>query len=114
VHFVQLTAIRQLWRAGDLPDYRLVWPSAILAVEYFAWDVLVGATMVLISLALAGGPRSVPARRTMLTGGLLCLAGVVGPASGQMPLQNIAVAGYAIFLPIGCGLMVRVFRAAVP
>jgi hypothetical protein len=28
VHFVQLTAVRQLWRAGHLPDYRLVWPSS--------------------------------------------------------------------------------------
>src|SRR5438477_8024227 len=38
VHFVQLTAIRQLWRAGRLVDYRLVWPSALFAVEYFVWD----------------------------------------------------------------------------
>lgn len=114
VHFVQLTAIRQLWRVGELPDYRLVWPSAILAVEYFAWDILVGATMVLISFALAGGPWSVAARRTMLSGGVLCLAGVVGPASGQMLLQNIAVTGYAIFLPIGCALLVRVLRAPAP
>jgi hypothetical protein len=114
VHFIQLTAIRQLWRAGHLADYRLVWPSAILAVEYFAWDVLVGAMMVFTSFALAGGPKSVPARRTMLVGGVLCLAGVVGPGSGRMVLQNIAVTGYAILLPVACALTARVFRAVAP
>ena len=39
VHFVQLTAVRQLWRAGQVADYRLVWPSTIFAVEYAAWDL---------------------------------------------------------------------------
>ncbi len=114
VHFVQLTAIRQLWRAGQLPDYRLVWPSTTLAVEYFAWDVLVGGTMVFASFALAGGPKSMPARRAMLIGGALCLLGLVGPGSGRMILQNIAVTGYAIFLPIACALTARIFHSAPP
>jgi hypothetical protein len=114
VHFVQLTAIRQLWRAGHVVDYRLLWPSPILAVEYFAWDVLVGATMVFTSSALAGGPKSVPARRAMLMGGVLCLVGVVGPGSGRMILQNIAVAGYALLLPVGCAFTARTFLAAAP
>jgi hypothetical protein len=114
VHFVQLTAIRQLWRAGQLPDYRLVWPSANLAVEYFAWDALVGGTMILASFALAGEPGSAPARRTMLIGGALCLLGLVGPGSGRMILQNIAVAGYAIFLPVACALTARTFHSAPP
>ena len=114
VHFVQLTAIRQLWRAGHLADYRLLWPSPILAVEYFAWDVLVGATMVFASFALAGGPKSVPARRALLVGGVLCLAGLVGPGSGRMVLQNIAVIGYAVLLPVGCALTARTFHAVAP
>jgi hypothetical protein len=114
VHFVQLTAIRQLWRAGQLPDYRLVWPSTTLAVEYFAWDVLVGGTMILASFALAGEPGSAPARRTMLIGGALCLLGLVGPATGRMIPQNIAVAGYAVFLPVACALSARIFHSAPP
>ena len=113
-HIVQLTAIRQLWRAGQLPDYRLVWPSATLAVEYFAWDVLVGGTMIFASFALTGGPGSTPARRAMLIGGALCLLGLVGPGSGRMILQNIAVTGYAIFLQIACALTARIFHSALP
>ncbi len=100
VHFVQLTAIRQLWRAGRLSDYRLVWPSAVFAVEYFAWDILVGVSMVAAGFALAGGPPAARARRSLLIGGMLCLVGATGPLSGRMFMQNVAVFGYAVVLPI--------------
>jgi hypothetical protein len=114
VHFVQLTAIRQLWRAGRLVDYRLVWPSALFAIEYFVWDILVGLTMVSAGFALAGGPAAVHARRALLIGGGLCLVGAAGPLSGRMLLQNVAVLGYAIVLPTVGFLTARMFRAAVP
>jgi len=114
VHFVQLTAIRQLWRAGGIADYRLVWPSALFALEYFAWDVLVGFTLVSMSFAVAGRPGAETARRAMLIGGVLCLVGVAGPLSGRMSLQNIGVLGYAVVLPIASALTARMFRAAVP
>ena len=114
VHFVQLTAIRQLWRAGRLADYRLVWPSALFAVEYFVWDILVGFTLLSVSFALAGGPAAGPARRTLLISGVLCLVGAAGPLSGRMLLQNVAVLGYAVVLPIAGALTARMFRAALP
>jgi hypothetical protein len=114
VHFVQLTAIRQLWRAGRLSDYRLVWPSALFAVEYFAWDILVGLTMVAAGFTLAGGPAAVRARRSLLIGGILCLVGATGPLSGRMFMQNVAVLGYAVVLPIAGALTARLFRAALP
>jgi hypothetical protein len=111
VHFVQLTAVRQLWRAGHLPDYRLIWPSTMFAVEYFAWDVLVGLMMVSIGLTLRreSGPRH--PQRMFMIGGTLCLLGTIGPLSGRMLLQNISVVGYAIMLPIAAVLIARVFRA---
>jgi hypothetical protein len=114
VHFLQLTAIRQLWRAGSLVDYRLVWPSALFALEYFAWDILVGFTLLSMSFAIAGGPGAEPARRALLIGGVLCLAGVAGPLSGRMVLQNVAVLGYAVALPVAGALTARMFRAALP
>jgi hypothetical protein len=46
VHFVQLTAIRQLWHAGRLDDYRLVWPSARQNIAVFGYAVV---------LPIAGG-----------------------------------------------------------
>jgi hypothetical protein len=114
VHFVQLTAIRQLWRTGRLDDYRLVWPSPLFALEYFVWDVLVGFTLLGMSFAIAGGAGAEPARRALLIGGVLCLAGVAGPLSGRMFLQNVAVLGYAVVFPIAAALTARMFRAALP
>ena len=114
VHFVQLTAIRQLWRAGRLVDYRLVWPSPVFALEYFVWDILVGFTLLCASFAIAGGSSAEPARRALLIGGVLCFAGVAGPLSGRMFLQNVAVLGYAVVLPIAGALTARMFRAALP
>jgi hypothetical protein len=114
VHFVQLTAVRQLWRAGRLLDYRLVWPSTLFAIEYFAWDILVGLSMVSAGFALAGRPAAVHARRALLIGGVLCLVGATGPLSGRMFLQNVAVLGYAVVLPVAGALLTRVFRAALP
>jgi hypothetical protein len=114
VHFVQLTAVRQLWRAGRFGDYRLVWPSPLFAVEYFVWDILVGLTMVSAGFALAGGPPAGHARRALLIGGVLCLVGTAGPLSGRMLVQNVAVLGYAVVFPVAGALTARVFRAAVP
>jgi len=114
VHFVQLTAIRQLWRARRLGDYRLVWPSALFAAEYFAWDILVGMSMVAAGLALAGGAAAARARRCLSIGGILCLVGAAGPISGRMWLQNVAVFGYAVMLPIAGALTARLFRAVSP
>lgn len=114
VHFVQFTAVRQMWRSGLLPDYRLVWPSTIFAVEYFAWDILVGLTMILAAAAVAGDPHARYAQRALVIGGVLCLVGVVGPFSGWMLLQNVAVLGYAVALPIAAGLIARLFLNTAP
>jgi hypothetical protein len=111
VHFVQLTAVRQLWRAGATADYRLVWPSPQFAVEYLAWDLLVGLAVVVASSVFLGARTSRPSGLALLSSGVLCLAGLAGPLSGRMILQNIAVVGYAIVLPFAAALVARVFRA---
>jgi hypothetical protein len=110
VHFVQLTAVRQLRRAGAGADYRLIWPSAQFAVEYLAWDLLIGLTLVVASSMFLGTRTSRPAGLALMSSGLLCTAGLVGPLSGCMFLQNIAVVGYAIVLPFAAALVANVFR----
>ena len=114
VHFVQLTAIRQMWRAGHVADYRLVWPSPLFAIEYFSWDLLVGLAMVFAGCALAGNSVARHARGALLLGGALCLAGLAGPLSGRIVFQNLAVLGYAVVLPTAGALTARAFRAAPP
>lgn len=110
VHFVQLTAVRQLWRAGELADYRLVWPSAIFALEYLAWDLMVGLTLILAGRVLETAPRGGAARLALTAAGALCLMGLLGPATGRMGLQNVAVLGYAVGLPVAAGLLARLFH----
>jgi hypothetical protein len=112
VHFVQLTAVRQLWRAGATPDYRLIWPSPQFAAEYLAWDLLIGLALVVASPVFLGDRTSRPAGVALLGSGVLCMAGLAGPLSGRMIFQSIAVVGYAIALPLAAALLVRVFRAS--
>jgi len=114
VHFVQLSAVRQLWRAGQLTDYRLVWPSMLFAAEYVAWDLLIGLAMGCAGLSLSTDPKATSARRTLLVGGGLCLAGASGPLSGWMLLQNLSILGYAIVLPAAAVLSARLFYVTRP
>jgi hypothetical protein len=116
VHFVQLTAVRQLWRADAITDYRLIWPSALFAVEYLVWDLLIGLMMICGSFVFRAPGNARQAQVAMVVGGLLCVAGLAGPLSGQMILQNIGVVGYAVVLPIAAVFIARTFggRAASP
>lgn len=111
IHFVQLTAVRQLWQAGQVADYRLVWPSMLFAAEYFAWDILIGLAMVCAGLSLPDVPTATSARRAFLAGGLLCLLGSAGPFSGWMVAQNAALFGYGVILPVASALLARLFYA---
>ena len=71
----------------------------------------IGLTLVVASFVFSGSRSSRPAGVALLIGGVLCLAGLVGPLSGRMIWQNIAVVGCAIALPIAAALLLRVFRA---
>jgi len=108
VHFVQLTAIRQMWRAGAVADYRLIWPSSLFAVEYVAWDFFMGLTMILLGLARRAD-RSPRGGGVLLLGGCLCLLGLAGPVTGRMSLQNVAVVGYGVLLPLAAFRSVQRF-----
>jgi len=114
VHFVQLTAVRQLWQADQLADYRLVWPSMLFAVEYFAWDVLIGLAMICTGGSLLDISKATSARRAFLIGGSLCLLGAVGPLSGWMVVQNVALFGYGVVLPVASALLARLFYSTNP
>lgn len=109
VHVVQLTAVRQMWRQGSLDEYRLVWPSPLFAVEYVAWDVFVGLTMILLGLGL-GAERVARGSRLLVVGGCLCLLGLSGPVFGVMQLQNVALLGYGVLLPLAAYRVASTFR----
>ena len=105
VHFVELTAMRQLGSAS------LVWPSPAYAVELLAWDVFLGLSLVFAALTFETGGRERGVRRGLLLCGVLCLLGVVGPVVGNMRLQLVGVFAYAGVLPVVCRLLSTLFRA---
>ena len=57
----------------------------------------------------AGGGLERAVRRGLLVCGVLCLAGTVGPAVGNMRLQLVGVVGYAGVLPAVSLLLARLF-----
>ena len=112
VHVVELTAGRQLGSAG------LVWPSATYAIELLAWDLFLGLALVFMASALDPRVATKRLRRTIRLTGALCIAGLIGPAVGNMRLQLIGVLGYAVLLPVAAFGLARWFhhssRTSVP
>lgn len=104
VHFVELTAMRQLGSSG------LVWPSPLDAAELLAWDVFVGVAIVAASLTIRNRGSERRVRVGLASCGMLCIVGVVGPVVGSMRLQLVGVFGYGFVLPVVCFLVSRLFR----
>lgn len=104
VHFVGLTALRQLGSAG------IQWPSALYALELLAWDVFLGLSLIFAAPVFQGGGLRRAVRVTMFGAGGLSLAGTVGPAIGDLRWQRLGVLGYGVVFPVTCLLLAIVFR----
>ena len=105
VHFVELTALRQRGSGG------IVWPSPEYAVELLAWNLFLGLALLFAAPVFdsVGAERGV--RRGLLISGVLCVAGIIGPAIGNMRLQLVGVLGYAVVLPVVSFMLARLFRS---
>ena len=103
VHFIELTAARQLDGGG------IVWPSRLYAAELLAWDVFLGLALVFAARVFDGAGPERRVRRALSICGALCLVGTIGPAVGNMRLQLVGVVGYAGVLPVVPFLLARLF-----
>lgn len=106
VHFVELSAVRQTGIA------RIVWPSASYAVELLSWDLFLGLSLICAAFVFQGQRLQRTIRTFMLITGGLCLAGILGPATGHMRLQLMGVAAYGFLLPVTLFLVGHDFRRA--
>lgn len=104
VHFVGLTALRQSGSGS------IVWPSPIYAIELLAWDLFLGLSLLFAALVFEGGGLARAVRRGLLISGALCIAGLLGPAVGNMRLQLVGVLGYAGVFPVVCLMLSKLFR----
>lgn len=103
VHFVELTAARQMGGSG------IAWPSRVYAAELLAWDIFLGLALLFAAPLFFRDELERLVRRVLLLCGGLCIVGAIGPAVGNMRLQLVGVFGYAVVLPLACVLMARVF-----
>jgi len=117
VHATRLIVVRQLPASDsiDLDVLRLYpWPSVLLAVDLLAWDFFLGLALLLLAptVSRGSGRLETVARRGLTLAGGLCLVGFVGPLTGEMRVQYLAIAGYAFVLPASCAVLARVFARA--
>jgi hypothetical protein len=94
VHFVSLTAMKQTGAQ------MIIWPSTLYALELLAWDVFLGLALCFLSAAYVGRGLKRYIRSGLIIAGVLCLTGILGPASGDMRFQFIAVVGYGLIMPV--------------
>jgi uncharacterized membrane protein len=114
VHFVRLTVGRQAVADGPDPTPFDPWPTVLFSIDLLAWDVFQGLALLLAAPIFRGDRLHDLVRRSMTLSGALCLTGVVGPSTGLMQLQVLAIAGYAFGFPFVGSLLVILFgRSAV-
>jgi hypothetical protein len=113
VHFMQLTAIRRTANSTIAEVFAMYDPNGrlapTLAVDLAAWDFFLGFGLLFAAAVFKGDRLHVAIRAGMILSGLLCLAGVSGPASGDLRFQYPAIAGYAFVFPFVCLLLVIMF-----
>lgn len=101
VHFASLAVARHLDPRVDAGLIRQLsfdsWPSVALCFDLLAWDLFLGLSFILAARVFSGRTRIL-----MTACGALCLVGFLGPASGHLNFQFLAIAGYGFVLPIAC------------
>jgi hypothetical protein len=118
VHFVLLTVDRQL-EPGDIAGRTFLfsweWPSVAFALDILAWDWFLGLALLFAVPVFRGQGRLLATLRgALIVGGVLSIAGVVGPAVGDIRLRWIGQVGYEAVFPVVCLLIALVFRRTVP
>lgn len=117
VHFVLLTVDRQI-DENDIPGRSFLfsweWPSVAYALDILAWDWFLGLAMLFAVPVFSGNDRlGASIRATLILGGVLSIAGVVGPAFGNINLRWIGQVGYEAVFPVACLLIAILFRRTV-
>jgi hypothetical protein len=117
VHFVELMVVRRIQPAsvaGFSELFPFHWPSVLYALDIVAWDWFLGLALLFAAPLFSGGRIEASVRAGMIVSGALCLAGLVGPAIGDLNLRAIGIAGYAVVLPVVCLLLAVVFMLTPP
>lgn len=116
VHFVNLTLWRQISGQQKLDLVRFIgweWPSMMYAIELMAWHLFFGLSMFFAAFAFKGLGKEKMVRQGLILTGILCVAGLIGPLTGDLKWRTIGILGYGILFPILCVYIARVFKNAL-
>ena len=117
VHFARLVVARHLDPAAAValaPVISFDWPSIFFALDLLAWDLFLGLSLVLAAGGFPASPAFRASRIALRLAGALCLAGFLGPATGHLQLQLLAITGYAFVFPAACLCLAVFFRHTTP
>lgn len=106
-HFLCLTVLNPLFSNREIPSWLLLygWPSLTKALECVSWGLFLGLSMLYASFALEE-LESIAITWTMRICGLMTLAGLSGPFTGNMNLYILSTVGYSVgFLLISIELI---------
>ncbi|HET9745324.1 MAG TPA: hypothetical protein VFP97_06420 [Chitinophagaceae bacterium] len=115
VHFINLTLWRQVSVQQKIDYLRFLgweWPSMMYAIELVAWHLFFGLSMFFAAFAFKGRGWEKAGRIALITTGLLCIFGLIGPLVGDLSWRLIGIFGYGVGFPIACVLIACVFRNA--
>jgi cytochrome c oxidase subunit IV len=113
VHFVQLTVGRRLDAAGVAGISGILslrWPSVMYALDILAWDLFLGLSLLFAAPTFKGAGLPATIRVSLIISGALCIAGLLGPALGNMAWQRLGILGYSVVFPVVCLLLALLFR----
>lgn len=119
VHFIQLVVLRRT-ASETVAEVFKFYPTdgrltAMFAADMLAWDFFFGFALLFAAPVFKGDRLKDVIRLGLIVCGLLCLAGVAFPVSGDARLQLPAILGYAFGFPFVCLLLVKLFaRSAEP
>jgi hypothetical protein len=113
VHLIELTVARRP-DIVSTPEYHSLyafqWPSLLNAMEICAWNLFLGLSLLFLAFAFPGGGKQRTVRQLLIASGVLVIAGLIGPAVGDMRWRLIGVFGYGIVFPIACIMIGLVFK----
>jgi hypothetical protein len=118
IHFVLLTVDRQADLA-NFPAYKEFfsweWPSVVYALDILAWDWFLGLSLLCAVPVFRGHGRLEKALRYSLTGGgVMCIAGMIGPAVGNIDLRLVGEFGYWFVFPAIALMLAMFFKSVAP
>jgi hypothetical protein len=96
-HFIYITVLNQVYTGGTMPSWLLLdgWPSISKGLECVSWGFFLGLAMLFASKVLEDwGSRAIT--WTMRISGILTLAGLIGPITGNMSFYLLSTIGYSI------------------